>query len=307
MRITYLKVIFKLSFDKKTVFRNLPTVVIRGALGRELRRMSCIFRGKDCKDCSIKKTCAYSFLFETHIDKDNSAVYGRNRGSHPFVLYTEDISGKPISSMDLELTLIGKACDYFPYFYHALQKAGESGFSTDSIRFNISNVIHEGQPLLDKNGGLKTDIIKSEWSLDNKSETRKYDYYIDIKTPLRIKKDGKYLSNITYPDIIRSIDRRVRILHNMYMEESKLEITEKDMDIDKFITIKSYSQKISWKELRYYSKRQESPLKFGGVVGIMQVSGNFSTQECSLLDACRIFNVGKNISFGLGRVEIAND
>jgi len=45
-------------------------------------------------------------------------------------------------------------------------------------------------------------------------------------------------------------------------------------------------------------------MMLGGLIGTIDVSGTFSQFEIKLLEAAEIFHIGKNSSFGLGKIKI---
>lgn len=304
LRINYSKYVLNLELGTSTIFKNLPTIVFRGAIGRELRRMSCIFPNRICQQCSINKTCVYSFLFETHIDKNNDFIYGRDRASHPFIINIEAETHKPLNFVELELTLIGKATDYLPYFYQAVTRAGELGFSKDSIKYKIADVINKGKSVLSSVGGFNIPKQLDVWELDSEAnKTQRADCLIEFKTPLRIKKDGKYLRTPTYSDIINSIQRRVLVLSSLYQDS----VTNNKLDretVEVWSKNKIMETQARWVDVNYYSRSQNESLKLGGVVGKISIDGEFSPQEFSLLRAGELFNIGKNVAFGLGKIKI---
>jgi len=72
----------------------------------------------------------------------------------------------------------------------------------------------------------------------------------------------------------------------------------------KNILEKFEKKNLHWIELKRYSARQKSNMKLGGVVGDLIIKGEFNDFEISLLEFIDLFNIGKNISFGLGKVEV---
>jgi len=125
---------------------------------------------------------------------------------------------------------------------------------------------------------------------------------IDFKTPYRLKMHGTYVSEFKYPDLIKSIFRRTGILTNLYGVKSG-EFSEDDFHVME----KNCEFNLRWIDQKYYSARQEQELIYGGITGSMNINGFFSPFEESLLEAGEIFNIGKNSSFGLGKMEVKKE
>jgi len=296
MKIRHHKYRLKIEFETAATFDIYPTFIMRSILGMELRNLTCLFKDRKCENCDLNSHCAYSWLFETPIDKSNNFMTGRNRAPHPFVFGTDAGLNEDKKEINLELTLFGKAIDYFPYIYYALSKAGEKGVLKKRTKFKIVDITSGPHSILKQDGSINTKVTPNEWSLNDDEQKKESNIKIDFKTPYRLKKNGKYVSTFEYPDIINSISRRVKILTSLYGEH---DINNEHIEVT---TPHKTGKQLFWTELTHYSSRQNRAMKLGGVVGSMEIEGSFTQKEMSLLKAGEIFNIGKNISFGLGRV-----
>ncbi|MGC8764833.1 MAG: CRISPR system precrRNA processing endoribonuclease RAMP protein Cas6 [Brevinematia bacterium] len=134
------------------------------------------------------------------------------------------------------------------------------------------------------------------FNCNEKLEKKKFK--VEFKTPFRLKKNGKYVSNFEASDFLDSAYRRISILNSLYGNGERLpELKASDR-----IMIKE--KNLFWKDLKYYSSRQKELLKLGGVIGSFVIEGEFTPFEISLLKGAEIFNIGKNVAFGLGRVDV---
>ncbi len=293
--ISYQKYKFTIDFEKKIYFDIFPGFIFRSVLGMELRKISCIFKGKKCQECDLKYQCVYSNIFETPIDKNNQILPGRNKAPHSFILSTEDLYRKTTSKIEMELTLLGQNTKYFPYIYYALKQAGENGILRHRVKYKITEITVDNNSILNEHNNLK--IIENKiWKKTEDTKIQHKKIKIELKTPLRIKKEGKYLDKITYSDIISATQRRMKTLLELYGEEEDL--SQIDF-LEKVETAKTY-----WLELERYSSRQRTKMKLGGVVGTIIVEGEFSKQEQSLIEFASLFNLGKNTGFGLGNINL---
>ena len=105
MTLSYLPVLFHISFDSPANVNTPPLFVLRSVFGKELRSMSCVSHQIKCADCMYKNTCVYAFLFETILQSENDVLPGRNRASHPFAFTQAVKAGKTIKDYDFTITL----------------------------------------------------------------------------------------------------------------------------------------------------------------------------------------------------------
>lgn len=287
----YIKISYSLLFDDAPIWGNPPAFVFRSVLGLSLHKLTCILRGQEgCSDCMVKRNCVYSVFFETNVDKNISALEGRNKAAHPFVLEVNKIDSK---SATIEIVFIGTAINYIPYINIALENAGKLGIGRNRVQFRIDYISIDNEPFDLNLVEEKTKHWPSEVSETNKITS------IVLETPCRIKKQGHYLAKITIEDLLRSIYLRMQVLSELFSEREFLPI----MDFEANITSTGENQR--WIESNYYSGRQRSVLKLGGVVGEINIGDcSLSKTTIDYIRAMELFHVGKNISFGYGKIKV---
>lgn len=292
--LKYIRLSYHLAFEKTVVWKRPPEFVFRSVLGMHLHDICCVFRDeKACANCPVHSTCVYAWFFESHITKDIPFIEGRDRAPHPFVIeFTPSVvdSNKGILSM----VFIGKGRSFIPYVTEAISRAGERGITRSRIPFIVSFIEHDGARYeFDFNQIENQSLI---WNCNNYEEERS-SVLVDFLSPCRIKKDGHYLSNITAENLILACARRMKMLEALYGESESFEMP------DLFPTSIQFDQK--WRNPVYYSSRQDVTMKMGGVVGKLFVNGPINSICYALLDAGSVFHVGKNVSFGLGRIKLS--
>jgi hypothetical protein len=299
MRISYRQVRILIRFARKVDFKIPPVFIMRSVLGKELRRLVCLFRERRCADCGLKFTCAYSWIFETPIEKTTEVLAGRDRASHPFLMSCDTDPRDTADYFTLNLTLIGKGIEYLPYIYYALVRAGAAGLFKERIPFKVGEVkaagrsIVEGEDRIDTSWGIET------WEPDGEEFADTAAVRVKLLTPLRLKVNGRFAMDFPYGDFIRALERRAEILTGLYGEGGRFEAKNSN-DGPPRITTKN----LKWLDLDYYSARQGERLKLGGLVGEFEAAGKFSGRELSLFRFGELFHVGKNVSFGLGRIGV---
>lgn len=292
------KFIVSLKFIKKHYLPDFSGIILRSAFGVALKRVSCIFRGRDCKHCPLRDSCTWIYLFETPIEKNNRYLKGRNYAPHPFAL-------TPLHSTDnslvFELLLVGKGINHLRWICAAFSILQDMGIGKRRVKFKIEDIkeyLPDGtkKPVLsdfdyDKKPFLLEDFVEYRLRNFNKDKLN-----VHCITPLRIKDRGKYTDQITFPVFYRACQRRIRILSEF--NGAKYRYIEDIRD-----DIGAYLQNSRWYELARYSVRQRTYMNMGGVVGDISYIGNFK-EYLPAIFAGEFLCIGKNTSFGLGRFEV---
>jgi hypothetical protein len=297
---------FTLQFElaREVVIDVFPTFVIRSILGKELRSLACIFKGRQCDECGLVKHCPVSILFETPLSKDEAFMRGLNRGAHPFVFWTDVGLGERVRSFPLFLTIVGSLDEAFPLIYGALLRGGRGGILRQRVPYEIVSVESEGvvvargQDTLEK----KALSMARSFSLSLQRDTRRHRvYHISLSTPLRLKHEGRYMNRLDPGAFLASIQRRLWQLSALYGE------TESLPRVENHPSWRVRDANVRWQDLSHYSARQKRLIKLGGLVGDFVLEGEFSPYEEGLLEAATLFHAGKNVAFGLGRVEMRDE
>lgn len=322
MKITYQKYLFKLKFEKPIYFKTYPFFTIRSVFGMNLRKTVCILKNYKCSECPVKNVCSYNILFESHVDKEKDIFSGSNRAPHPLLITPKYFVENPINELDVNVVLIGENIKYFPYVYYSFLKSGESGVLKQRFKFEIMDVISRNKKVVkgdkiiipEKIEELKFNLLKyfnKNGSFKKKvlsGEVQRKVYSIEFLSPVRIKKEGKFIDDIYPKDILISFFRRLQILTYYYgsdFNEDDKTLFNKIIDSIDFYTIKKETK---WFDFSYYSSRQKFKMKMGGLIGNIrfEISGKIEFIKLidKIFDAMNHLNIGKNISFGLGKVKV---
>jgi Uncharacterized conserved protein (DUF2276). len=278
---------------ESVVWSKTPSFVFRSLIGMNLHKLTCILRNQEgCALCCLNKTCAYSYFFETHIEKNTSVLQGREKAPHPFVLNYRSVDER---HGILSVTFLGVGCNYVPYVSEALIRGERFGIGRNRAQYEIESITSCGKTLnlssSDFGGGIK------HWPMDNHEMNG--DFILKMETPCRIQREGNLIHEITLKDLVVSAYSRMRILEDLYGDGlDNLPM----IDIDCVPVSEIIRER--WVDKPYYSVRQQEVLKLGGVIGEIRANGPVDASILNYLDAMCLFNVGKNISFGLGKISM---
>lgn len=142
-----------------------------------------------------------------------------------------------------------------------------------------------------KNGNLE---FFDKYTKKFKESKYKKDFILRFDTPLRIKKNGKFVidDSIELESILNSIYQRSLALQNKDFE--KLPFKPE---------FKIKSKDVYFNELKRFSNVQNTTMQFGGLMGEIWIS-DMDEQSFKLLKLGELIGVGKQTVFGLGKISI---
>jgi hypothetical protein len=282
---------FVIEFERFVNFMAPPSFLLRALIGKELRYISCVLKRQQCPQCPLKGKCAYSIIFEVSVDKTNQYLYGRSNASPPFILNIDYNMRTSLKCLNIDITLVGIAAEYVPYLIMAVMRGGEAGIFKERIKYTLVQVECNGMKI-----DQESPQIIEPCSFDLNANLHGSDFVkIKFLSPFRYKKDGNYISDISFSDVITASIRRLNILSGIYGDAVQVEYIPKNVISE---------GKLYWKEESRYSARQQTSMLLGGVMGELSVLGDIEPLAMSLLYGAQIFNIGKNASFGLGNIAV---
>jgi CRISPR-associated endoribonuclease Cas6 len=247
---------------------------IRGAFGHALKESSCINPLMNCHNCFASKNCCYFDFFEE-----------QNR----YQSYRFDfLLGKEY--YDFSLFLFEQSVAYTPLILATLHKMlTQIGLGFQRTRYNdIALYINDQNVYKDGSFDIPKHYCNS-FRYDNFSHKVK----VKLCTPLRIKRDNRYIrsDSLNIEDILRSLNARKQSLL-CQMDRHSIQ-TQTNM-VDK---------NLQYIELTRKSSRQKTHMQLGGLMGEMTIE-NLSPQEYALLKLGELIGVGKQTTFGLGKIKV---
>lgn len=274
----------------------------RGLLGWELQRILCPYpRRPACKSCLIRRSCPYFRLMEDQ--SDELRIQEAPRG---YVLYpTTHGDG---NQMDLHITLFGECIRYAPVVFKALQNGEETGLGgsrTPYVLLGIQEQTPQGRlrdiPLdFDRCTDFGRGAPLAEWL----SEPAPAGHTLTCRlvTPVRLRKNGKYLGRMDWDCFFATLIRRLESLGCLFASGGFL---GKDRFLEilaGFCNLNPKTEDLRWHDYTRWSNRQRRKVPMGGLVG----EARFDVENEALWDwfsAARLVHVGKGASMGLGKIE----
>ena len=243
---------------------------LRGALGVALKKVVCINPSFECKECFAKENCVYYDFYESDFAKFRLKIKLSPRLYFKIILFEESIKEAP-------------------FIISAVYKSfKETGVTKKRIKINDFVILYNNQLVFD--GEFKKFENKS---LSFRVNDYKKDFTLKINTPIRIKENNRFVrDDIKLETILRSINHRISKIKNQ--EIKKLDFKPEYEEIYK---------NLSFKDLTRYSNRQKTKMHLGGITGEI-VYKNVDEKSYKLLKLGEIIGVGKQVTFGLGDIEV---
>lgn len=124
---------------------------------------------------------------------------------------------------------------------------------------------------------------------------------IHLLTPLRIRRNGKMLCDVDFPTLIRNITARVTALTARYGGTVNAEEVEQICELANQVTRTSAGLFLS--KVERYSSKRNSKMDLSGLLGALTFEGDLSV-FVPWLNAARILHIGRNVTFGCGRIDV---
>lgn len=285
---------------------------LRGAFGDVFRRVCCFDQRQDCQRCTLATKCAYSYIFETRPGEDSEFLRNLTDIPRPFIIeppFEEKLEYVPGEKLTFNLILVGKAIDYLPYFIVAFRELGRIGLGKGRGKILLRH-IHQA----DRKGDIKV-IYSSEdemvrnlgWTitfqdvLERASTLPGDKVTIHFLTPTRIKFSDSYTDRLEFHILVRRLLNRLSALSYFHCSEKM------DLDYPGLISlaqeVEVKESSLHWQDWERYSRRQDTRMKLGGVLGKITYDGDLRPFLPFLVLGEEV-HVGKGCVFGLGKYSL---
>jgi CRISPR/Cas system endoribonuclease Cas6 (RAMP superfamily) len=297
-------------FHSDAILPRYKGSTFRGAFGVALKNVACALKHQDCPRCQLLKSCAYFRIFENAQPQEGD---GNGVRPHPFVIEPPDSAKTRFSNGDefnFSVLLFGFANGYLPYFVYAFEEMGKIGIGRllegsrpgyDLLRVTSSSrIVYEvadGFVLM----GCEIDMPFDEGLED---DGREFEITIRIETPLRLKFQNKFHTELPFHILTRSMLRRISSLNNHFGNG------EPNLDyvglIKRASDVETIDSSLEWLDWTRFSNRQQVRMQLGGMVGAITYRGRL-TEFLPLIRYSSRVHLGKATTFGLGKIEMIQD
>lgn len=290
---------------------------LRGAFGYALKRAVCTVREKECATCILYGQCLFAKFF---IEQKNNEEGKTPSIPHPYIIESPQNPKRTYAEgeeFEFSLILLGSICEKLPFMVYAFELMGLKGIGRANIAtfknasfeiIGIQSVHIQGKPQI-------YDTVKKrllhiphpavlEYSASNFLQIdtlsqKNQKLTVFLETPLRYKSDNVFHSKLDFEALFKLMIRRTCFVFKEFGEKEPA-IDYADL-LQKAKNINIIESNIQWKDQNRYSARQKQALKIGGLEGRISFRGDF-TEFIPLLNLATLLHLGKQTSFGLGKI-----
>ncbi len=256
---------------------------LRGAVGQALHQ----------------DAAAFNYLYNNRVLNDNGQDI-----VNPYVIVPPAISDAPYHTgeeLSFDIYLLGDAERYVQPLINALHGMQTLELGASRYPFELKKVTHSLDQRVIWREGFFNAIAARSAALPYRSlpYIRKLTMY--AHTPLRIRRNGALLEDIDFQTIIRNITNRLEAVAARYggwvdrAEAERIQILSAEVSV--------IQKHLELKNMKRYSNRLGEKMDFSGLLGSIQFEGEL-TPFVPWLYAAQILHMGRNTTFGMGRIEV---
>ena len=298
--VRYVRLHFQCRVIEHCTLPQNKAAALRGGMGEMLLAAHCMFPAeKKCEGCSFENECLVRRIMYAKFDiKPKFVTTGE---SVSYVINCEDYrtSFAEGDTFSFTMTLFGKGIVYFTPILMAFYSLGQAGLGREHAHFVIEHVTNStGETLVEGSNVYR----------ENYKVLRLGDYVsyrlrrptgnsLHFHTPLTIKRQGEELTEFDAEAIVNAAARR------LYMLDCFEGIEAEPIMIPREELPRILMQKAIPTKVRRYSSTHDRWITLSGIRGDVVLDG-MSGETRKLMLAAEVMHVGRNTSFGFGRVTV---
>lgn len=271
---------------------------IRGVMGQALQANTCVSNRK-CENCSFCDSCIFYNVFHSQFRVQ------------PYFTFSNDSVGYIIDCPDTKeyyrageylkifITLFGDTIPYFSPLIHAFSVIEIKGLGKNHIPLRLCAVKNrKGIPILERMN-VNMNAFQTEKLSDYIEERRQYLNKVQtiyLESPCSVQVNHVICQSVTAEQLIKNLLRRLYMFNcceGNYMEP--------------YYQVEGIGQTLSGnfqeKKIFRYSNRQKQYIELKGIHGTIETEP-IRGEAMDVLLAGEIIHVGKNTSFGFGKIRI---
>ena len=279
--------------------------LLRGVFGQALRKVSCMTKLKDCRECPLYRSCPYTTVFEMPPPLQHN-LQAFSQIPNPYLIEPPPLGAKVYQAgepLSFSMVLIGPAIAQLPLIIFAWQQAFALGVGKYHSRARLTSVAlvdaqNRQQIIYDPQSHH---AVQAHSSAALPTLAAQPSLTLTFSTPLHIQKQGKVLAEtMTAKDFLMALIRRYYLLHEFYGRDYQAPLFSQLAEQAQ--TIQSQSE-FNWCRWQRYSNRQQQKMRFDGVLGRITLSGDLRP-FLPMLQAGQWLHIGNKTTFGMGRYQI---
>jgi hypothetical protein len=223
---------------------------------------------------------------------------------NPYIITPPPMRAAPYEEgeeLTFMVSLLGDASKMAGPLVEALKKLRDYGLGASRYPFLLAKVTHEADRRVIWEDGVYYPSAAQGAALPWRELRDVRRVAVRTLTPLRIRRNGELIDQVDFPTVIRNITRRVEAIATRYggwadtLEIERIQALTADVS-----TVFSDLHMASLERLPSQPKEK---MNFQGLMGEVRFEGDI-TPFVPWLFAARTLHIGRNTTFGMGRVEV---
>jgi hypothetical protein len=277
--------------------------LLRGVFGKSLRYISCMTKMKSCADCALYRSCPYPAIFETPPPLQHN-LQKFSQIPNPYLIEPPPLGGKIYQTGEtirFSMVLIGTAISQLPLIIFAWQRAFALGVGKYNSTARLINVELAGQSSSVIYDAQQDNAVQAHPVFSPPPLAASDNITLHFITPLHLQKQGKVLADdMTAKDLLMALIRRYYLLQEFHGQHYQPPDFSQLAEHAQSITCE---KKLTWCHLQRYSSRQQQKMRFDGVLGSINLTGELQP-FLPMLQAGQWLHIGNKTSFGMGHYAI---
>ncbi len=282
-----------------------PRSLWHGVFGNALRDLVCIAPGSDCASCLALHHCDYSLLFSGPRPPGSDRMRKYDRIPVPHVLHVPETgSRRRGQSVELGLTLIGRANDRLGLVIHALSRAAANGLGQRRGRATLVEAVQ-----LPHNGRMPLLVAKTSQLLPSIPPDAPQPpptppmLRLHFVSPYRVSNDANDAGNFNVGRFLMTLVRRISLLQYFYGAKA----LDADFQALKAISVTTeiHDSTLHFQRGQRTAAAHPNPKDTGGLSGSFELPLAGIEPFWPYLFIGQWLSLGKNASMGFGQYELA--
>lgn len=304
------------------IFQPLEELKLEKFAGASLRRdfipifkqITCLCESGFCDTCKHGEECPFHLVMQSGGESDDPDSKRFQTPPKPFI-FEPPLDRKSFYRVNdefaLDLVLIGNALQHLPKFAASLRRLAEIGIGKNRAKLALKNIIPFDLHNNSVSGNYKWNE-ESSWSGDDvavslsslyakyeKEYNKISELSVSFITPVRMKRLGSENWHLHFRGLMRNVLTRISNLAHRYCEyPALLDFPE---TVQRSGLIRTEKEKFFVEDSRAPGIKRNHDSRRDGSLGNIIYKGNL-TDFWGILRLAELIHLGKNTSFGFGRI-----
>lgn len=276
---------------------------LRGAFGHAFRTLCCPARAGE--PCQVPSACPYHLLFETAPPPEATALRTHEEIPRPFVIAPPPAGAREHpagSEVVFDLTLVGRAREFFPHFVVALREVDRIGRGRRAVTLRRIDAVHPLRGTTETAYRGEDNLVRAVGGPITLADCAAVpcpagEVRVLFVTQTRLKHEDGFVRRPEFHVLARRLLGRLSSLARFHCG-GPLDLDFRGL-IERARGVRLVRDETEWTTWARYSARQDRRMEWAGLVGAATYAGDLAPFWPYLVFGQWV-HVGKGATFGLG-------